>query len=50
VEEARRLKEQALSAAMRIGHIGMRQEIRSHINNLSGSLQKEDDNKNKDGT
>lgn len=48
VEEARRLKEQALSAAMRIGHIGMRQEIRSHINNLSGSLQKEDDNKNKD--
>jgi len=43
VEEARRLKEQALSAAMHIGHVGMRQEIRSHINNLTGSLQEDVD-------
>jgi tetratricopeptide (TPR) repeat protein len=42
IEEARRLKDQALSTAKRIGHVGMREEITSYIGELLGSLDAKD--------
>ena len=46
MEEASRLKEQALSTAKRIGHTGMREEISTYIGDLLKPPQAEAD-KNK---